>query len=133
MKRALFRADATPQLGGGHIYRCLTLAHALSAEGWTCSFACNDGAERVVPWLARSPFHRADPNALGGDAVDLLVVDHYDLAADDESACRSWATQILVIDDIANRRHDADMLIDQNLGRRFADYVAIVPTGIAGC
>jgi UDP-2,4-diacetamido-2,4,6-trideoxy-beta-L-altropyranose hydrolase len=127
MQRALFRADATPQLGGGHIYRCLTLAHALAAEDWTCSFACNEGAEGVVPWLARSPFRRVDPNAPRPEPVDLLVVDHYDLAADYESACRSWAKQILVIDDLANRRHDADMLIDQNVGRQSADYVAIVP------
>jgi UDP-2,4-diacetamido-2,4,6-trideoxy-beta-L-altropyranose hydrolase len=127
MQHAVFRANATPPLGGGHVYRCLTLAHALAAEGWVCSFACNRGAGRVVSWLDRSPFRRIDPDVLGGEPVDLLVIDDYDLEASYESACRSWAKQILVIDDLANRKHDADLLLDQNIGRQASDYAALVP------
>jgi UDP-2,4-diacetamido-2,4,6-trideoxy-beta-L-altropyranose hydrolase len=128
MRHVIFRADATYQLGGGHVYRCLTLAYALAAEGWACTFACNEGAERVVSWLVRSPFRRMDPNALGGDPVDLLVIDHYDIGASYENACRSWAKHILVIDDLANRHHDADVLLDQNIGREASDYSGLVPS-----
>jgi UDP-2,4-diacetamido-2,4,6-trideoxy-beta-L-altropyranose hydrolase len=50
--------------------------------------------------------------ALGG--ADWMVVDHYALDARWESALRRHARRILVIDDIADRRHDCDMLLDQN-------------------
>jgi UDP-2,4-diacetamido-2,4,6-trideoxy-beta-L-altropyranose hydrolase len=129
MRRAVFRADAIPQLGGGHLYRCLALAHALTEEGWDCSFACNEGAERIVPWLEDGGFRRVDVGLLGEHGADLLVIDHYDLAAGYEKTCRAWAKQILVIDDLANRQHDADVLLDQNIGRRSSEYAGLVPSG----
>ena len=52
--------------------------------------------------------------ALGARA-DWLVVDHYGLDHRWEAALRAEAAQILVIDDLADRRHDCDLLLDQNL------------------
>jgi UDP-2,4-diacetamido-2,4,6-trideoxy-beta-L-altropyranose hydrolase len=46
---------------------------------------------------------------------DWLVVDHYALDQAWESQMRQFADRILVIDDIANRSHQADLLLDQNL------------------
>ena len=43
-----------------------------------------------------------------------LVVDHYGLDADWESPLRQYVGNIMVVDDLANRRHDCDMLLDQN-------------------
>lgn len=53
-------------------------------------------------------------HALGDQRFDWLVVDHYALDAHWETALRSTATQILAIDDLANRPHDCDVLLDQN-------------------
>lgn len=50
----------------------------------------------------------------GGTANDWLVVDHYALDASWESAMRNMANKIMVIDDLADRRHDCDVLLDQN-------------------
>lgn len=47
--------------------------------------------------------------------VDWLVVDHYALDARWETGLREHATQLFVIDDLADRDHDADLLLDQNL------------------
>ena len=52
------------------------------------------------------------------DGVALLVVDHYGRDAAFENKCRPWATSILVIDDLADRRHRADFLMDQTCGRK---------------
>lgn len=50
-----------------------------------------------------------------GTTIDWLVVDHYALDASWESAMRNAAKKIMVIDDLADRLHDCDILLDQNL------------------
>lgn len=47
---------------------------------------------------------------IGG--VDLLLVDHYGLDAAWQAAMRAHARRIAVIDDLADRAHDADVLLD---------------------
>jgi UDP-2,4-diacetamido-2,4,6-trideoxy-beta-L-altropyranose hydrolase len=45
---------------------------------------------------------------------DWLVVDHYSLDHQWEQRLRSEVGKILIIDDLANRRHECDLLLDQN-------------------
>ena len=45
------------------------------------------------------------------------MVDDYRLDASFELAARGPARVVLVIDDLANRRHDCDMIVDTNPGR----------------
>ena len=58
--------------------------------------------------------------AIGGPC-DWLVVDHYLLGAAWHSAARRAARRIMVIDDLANRALDCDLLLDQTFGRDAAD------------
>lgn len=60
--------------------------------------------------------------ALGNQAVDWLVVDHYALDRRWEQAMRPLTRRIMVIDDLADRQYDCDLLLDQNLGRQAQDY-----------
>lgn len=59
-------------------------------------------------------------------SVDWLVVDHYALDARWEEALRTKAKNIMVIDDLADRPHACDLLLDQNLGRNDADYCGLL-------
>jgi len=62
-------------------------------------------------------------------SADLLVVDHYALDHRFETPLRSVARRILVVDDLADRRHDCDVLIDQNFGSDDpARYAGLVPS-----
>ena len=73
--------------------------------------------------------------ALGEQTVDWLVVDHYALDARWEQALRAQAKRIMVIDDLADRPHACDMLLDQNLGRSAQDYGGLLkgkPTTLIG-
>lgn len=58
-----------------------------------------------------------------------LVVDHYALDASWESRLHPHVGRIMVIDDLADRPHDCDLLLDQNLGRQPDDYQELVPPG----
>jgi len=139
-----FRTDATIQIGTGHFMRCLTLADALKQRGAQIRFVSRDlplhlrdmlaakGIE-FVPlesnvtssvtgdlahsyWLGASQEQdaQATVQALSDRSWDWLVVDHYALDARWERALRGTVRQIMVIDDIADRQHDCDVLLDQN-------------------
>jgi len=64
--------------------------------------------------------------------VDWLVVDHYALDHRWEAQLRKWAKRIMVIDDLADRMHECDLLLDQNLVKD-ADtrYTSLVPNSCA--
>lgn len=67
-----------------------------------------------VPWQTDAEQTRAAiENA--GHLLDCLVVDHYALDRRWEEAMAPLARKTLVIDDLANRRHACDFLLDQNL------------------
>lgn len=51
--------------------------------------------------------------------VDWLIVDHYGLDEKWEKLMRPYVTNIMVIDDLANRQHDCDILLDQNYYKRY--------------
>jgi UDP-2,4-diacetamido-2,4,6-trideoxy-beta-L-altropyranose hydrolase len=59
--------------------------------------------------------------------MDLVVVDHYQLTRDFERDCRTGSARIAIIDDLANRPHDADLLVDATPGRSDQDYKNLVP------
>lgn len=132
---AVLRCDASPRLGGGHVMRCLTLAARLRRAGWDTAFAVVRGSLEAVPALGRD-CSRVVELADGADAAvlaeafpdgcGLLVVDHYGLDAKYEAACRGWAGAILAMDDLADREHDCDWLLDPTLGRVPADYAPFV-------
>ena len=162
MQRAVFRVDASVQIGMGHLTRCLTLANALAERGAKSCFLLRSHAAGLVALVegnghdvtllpdppAGSRPETADagayahglPTTWQQDAVltsqamdrigaaDWLIVDHYALDFRWENACRHGASRLLAIDDLADRRHDCDLLLDQNLVRemhaRYRDRVA---------
>jgi UDP-2,4-diacetamido-2,4,6-trideoxy-beta-L-altropyranose hydrolase len=138
------RVDASSIIGTGHFMRCLTLADALKQRGAQIrfvsrhlpeylssmlaakghEFALIDSVQNEVVldelahahWLGTSQAQDAQTTvqALSDQSWDSLVVDHYALDARWESIMRGTVLQIMVIDDIADRQHDCDVLLDQN-------------------
>lgn len=133
------RTDATVSIGTGHLMRCLSLASMVRRRGAQVVFlsrALPPGLEPLIVERGASVHVLEGPSApssapffvdVDGDArqvldwarahgpVDGLVVDHYGLDARWESTVRGAFGRVLVIDDLANRPHDADLLLDQNL------------------
>ncbi len=139
-----FRVDASSQMGTGHFMRCLTLAENLKKRGTQIRFISRDlpahlqtmlqnkAIELVAlaknindvitddlahsHWLGCSQTEDAlaTLQALADKNWDWLVVDHYALDARWEKKLREKVKKILVIDDLADRQHDCDVLLDQN-------------------
>jgi UDP-2,4-diacetamido-2,4,6-trideoxy-beta-L-altropyranose hydrolase len=123
------RVDASLQIGMGHFQRCLTLADVLHGRGVHTSFICRalpqqlaDTLQRRGHMLRRLPGEPRDEledaqqtcAVLEPDRLDWLVVDHYGIDARWEQAVRPRSQRILVIDDLADRPHDCEALLDQN-------------------
>lgn len=155
----VFRTDASLEIGTGHVMRCLTLADALRVRGANCRFVCREhpgnlldlirdrGYETLtlpfdgsashkspqahIAWLCTDweTDSRQTLSVLGDMTVDWLIVDHYALDSSWEHQLRTACCRLMVIDDLADRMHDCDLLLDQNLGRTDADYSRLVPTG----
>jgi UDP-2,4-diacetamido-2,4,6-trideoxy-beta-L-altropyranose hydrolase len=114
----------------------MVLGEALAAKGWTVIAALCDvnfgqklsaSAEIEVAMIGEYAAAALIEAVPGG--CDVLIVDHYGLDAAFETDCRGWARRILVIDDLADRRHDCDMLVDQTPKREISAYRGLVPTG----
>lgn len=146
----VFRVDASSTIGAGHVSRCLCLAHALTAAYAPivktqssednpivqCQFICQDLPGNMADVIASEGFitsllpifteHTELLDARASLAkinqpIDLLIIDHYQLGKIYSSALRARCAHIVVIDDLANRKHDCDILIDQNLLPQFTD------------
>ena len=64
----------------------------------------------------------------GCDVADRLIVDSYALDEQWEQVLRPYCNEIMVIDDLANRRHDCDILLDQNFYlNKDVRYAGLVP------
>lgn len=146
--RAVFRADASNRIGAGHISRCLALADELAGRGVSVRFLCRDLPGHAGMSLSRSGYRldwlpalpdsdhasgqEEDANASARfldrkDPPDWLIVDHYCLDAPWEQAMRPYARHVMAIDDLANRAHACDVLLDHNFvadyEHRYAAYV----------
>jgi len=151
------RVDASSQIGTGHFMRCLTLADALSLRGAAICFISRHLPDYLREILSEKGYEyiflegrSTDPleddlahsywlecsqkidaqdtvQVLSDRNCDWLIVDHYALDVRWESTLRQSVSQILVLDDIADRQHDCDILLDQNFytdkDTRYADKV----------
>lgn len=111
---AVFRFRAGAQIGGGHGIRCLSLAEELESLGWNCALECNDGAPDVVGALQRGKVPLASLSSAA--PADLLVIDDYGVDSAAENEQRGRTNRLFVIDDLGDRGHTCEALLDPTPG-----------------
>lgn len=134
--RCLTLADALRQKGATSIFLCRPhqghLLDVIAERGhevvalpelsgdWRCEVTIPPHAA----WLGTSWQRDAEDTLaeLAGRKFDWLVMDHYALDARWQAAVKSAVCNLMVIDDLADRPHICDLLLDQNLGRKPEDY-----------
>ena len=138
MKTVVFRADSSNRIGTGHAMRCMTLAQVLRERGMTCRFICQPLPGNANGLIRAQGFDVIEVPDLSAAAArqliepmraEWVVVDHYGLDEAWETAAIPSFCRCLVIDDLADRPHRCDILLDQNLGRDAEDYGGLVAPG----
>jgi len=137
------RTDASTNIGTGHVMRCLTLADALRQKAPHISFICREEPGNLISYIENRGYkvHRL-PGEIDIEMdrrltkeflskyetkPDWLIMDHYDIDISWEYPVRKYAKKFMVIDDLANREHDCDLLLDQNYSRNKNRYNRLVP------
>jgi len=156
MLNIVFRADASTVIGSGHIMRSLTLAHQLASDGAKVTFLTRQHTGNLIDLISsfgyqvfslsspKSVIKQHNTNSWLGysqqeDAneciskiqkiaqVDYLIIDHYAIDKNWHQQLRPYCRKLMVIDDLANRKYDCDILLDQTLNRQRQDYLTYVP------
>lgn len=150
------RVDGNSEVGAGHLIRCLALAAQLRALSREVIFIGREGKGSLSHLVEMAGFRwinldtcrhnstsHLDVFEEEDDAkttlcaieqlssnVDWMIVDHYGIGIHWERTLRKAVRKVLVIDDLANRQHDCDILLDQNFVENAnTRYMALVPPG----
>lgn len=139
--KVAFRVDGSSAVGGGHVMRCHALATELHRRGADIDFLCREVPAPLAAAIEAEGFRclRLPPEPSGWEVdaehcvalltderPDWLVVDSYRLAAPWEERLRAACGGIMVIDDLADRAHAGDLLLDATPGRAAATYDGLV-------
>ena len=135
----IFRVDASYLIGSGHVSRCLVLAkqlrkykkitfitrfHPGNLDLLIKKMDLRLNLNKIVkkdsdgfdPWLNsnQEEDYLETMKYFASNVPEWLIVDHYSLDIKWEQKIRKYVKNIMVIDDLANREHDCDVLLDHN-------------------
>ena len=91
---------------------------------------CHEGEPEHFEWLGADWETDAEKTEKHFEDIKLewLIVDHYALEKKWESKLRRESRKIMVIDDLADRYHECDVLLDQTYGQEKNRYSCLVPS-----
>ena len=130
-KNIFFRVDSSFELGFGHLNRCLIFAEIFQKKKFKVHFICKNLRGNLTDEIKKRGFNihliKNLKNSIYSDYqntrkilkkyeddTSYLVIDNYDWNKKYENRLRTVVKKIIVIDDLANREHDCDLILDQN-------------------
>jgi UDP-2,4-diacetamido-2,4,6-trideoxy-beta-L-altropyranose hydrolase len=130
LETILIRADASPEIGTGHVMRCLALAQAWQDCRGTAVFAMAQSTPAILERLAAEHCEVVSVDASVGSyedgsctaglarqcAAGFFVLDGYHFDAEYQERMRSGAWKLMVVDDGGDcEYYTADVILNQNL------------------
>jgi UDP-2,4-diacetamido-2,4,6-trideoxy-beta-L-altropyranose hydrolase/UDP-4-amino-4,6-dideoxy-N-acetyl-beta-L-altrosamine N-acetyltransferase len=155
--KIVFRVDSSLFIGSGHVMRCLTLAQLLKENATDVEFICRKHEGNLIckirsngfvvhelglykkikvdKRLAHSQLLGATQQQDADDCIEILkkekinwlVVDHYAIDEVWQYELKPYCDKLMVIDDLADRNYQCDVLLDQTFGRQQEDYLGRTP------
>lgn len=130
------RADASPEIGTGHVMRCLALAQTWQDRDGTAVFLMAQSTPAIRERLNRENCEIISVDAIVGSVddagktlevarqcgCDWLVLDGYRFDATYEAGVRGHGFRVLCVDDLDDRRHCADVILNPNLTASKSEY-----------
>ena len=131
----VIRVNATRASGTGHFYRTLNLAKSLKSNKTKVFFICDKlnkilikklKIEKINYYVLKKKnieknYQQKDIlqtarvlRKIGGE-IDLMIIDSYQIGKYWEDRIRKYVKKIMVIDDLADRLHDCNLLIDHGI------------------
>jgi len=131
----VFRVDSSLKIGSGHLIRCLTLANQLSTKGAKILFICSKFDGVMVDLISKYGYqyklidHSSEKNIsqindatqtvshvqkFFNDSTSWMIVDHYRINIEWHRYIKKYIKKLMVIDDLADRQHYCDALLNQN-------------------
>jgi len=117
-RSVLFRADGNPQIGLGHVMRCLALAEMLGPT-YNRRFAIVQPAPEVVRLMEEKGIavillQTTDLDEFLGvfETDEVVVVDGYSFTTDFQRAVRQRARALVFIDDLVTGHQVADVVVN---------------------
>ena len=142
MKPLIIRADASPEIGTGHVMRCLALAEAWQDTGGTVFFVSACDAPALEDRLNNEGIEilhiRQEAGTLGDadetdriaheQGADWIVVDGYHFGAEYQKTIKDSGLSLLFIDDYGHADHYyADIVLNQNIYATMSFYPKYEP------
>ena len=149
-KSIAFRVDGSSYIGAGHVVRCLTLARALSDIGFHIHFFTIGYEDYILRLIKEKSFELSVLPDIGIECLsdnqpvseskqildvenclsyiefmsvfEFVIIDNYRFGSSWEIGFSKFAKRIVVLDDLSNRPHKCDFLIDQTYGVTMSNY-----------
>ena len=139
--RCLTLADQLRKEGGEIIFICRehegNLTDSIKQRGFQCYvlpgvnsiFEVNDSSLFHASWLGVTAKQDAEEclPIMQTFQPDWLIVDHYAIDQTWEKMLRCYFKKLMIIDDLGDRAHICDLLLDQNYGSSKEKYRKLVP------
>ena len=146
-KKIIFiRVDSSTKIGYGHLIRCLALADTLK-KSFKINFICTNLNGNLISQICKKNFEvfrfntKSQRINVKKDAEktisiikkyrnkkSLLILDSYILSQEWENRVKPYVKRLIVIDDLMDRKHSCDLIIDQNLHTQMNSlYINSVP------
>ncbi|MCY2686954.1 UDP-2,4-diacetamido-2,4,6-trideoxy-beta-L-altropyranose hydrolase [Salinimicrobium sp. TH3] len=127
-RKVYIRADGSPEIGLGHLVRCIALAHMLQ-EAFLITFISKEIPDSLIAELNKNNFQLKIISSeedffklLSGDEIVLL--DHYGLDSEYQKEIKKKGSKLVCIDDIHDKEFFADLVINHSPGISPENYQA---------
>ncbi|MCZ8312838.1 MAG: UDP-2,4-diacetamido-2,4,6-trideoxy-beta-L-altropyranose hydrolase [Magnetospirillum sp.] len=136
MRKIAIWAAGGNKVGGGHATRMAALAKTVARTGVEVDFIVGADAAAILADRIRNtplisiaivPDFAEMADAVAAAGYEWVVIDDYAIGADQESRIRRAGSRVLAVDDLADRSHDCDILLDAMPYRQDSHYVGLVP------
>ncbi|MCA2879571.1 MAG: UDP-2,4-diacetamido-2,4,6-trideoxy-beta-L-altropyranose hydrolase [Microcystis sp. M046S1] len=130
MRNLIFRADASAQIGTGHVMRCLALAQAWNTQSGKTTFVMAGQSSALearlrsedidVVYLSAKAGSNEDAqqtvNIAQKNAASWIVVDGYQFSSEYQKRLKSYGLKVLFVDDYGHaENYYVDLVLNQNI------------------